>query len=187
MSIFNKEGALKDLKIIKEVFEKQGVKFFLAYGTCLGAVRDKDFIEWDDDIDLGVIEPLTLKKKKEIGWMLYDLGFNPQQLTFNVFGRMELVEPGYNGTEKTGIMVIEKNVHITIFFFHKEKEEYLCAPRIGAKVLIGSPTKFYDKLETIKFKGDNYLTPSPVKDYLEFTYTNWEKPNKTEHGKLYNE
>ena len=40
------------MKYIHEVCQKIGVKYFLAYGSLIGAVRHKGFIPWDDDMDI---------------------------------------------------------------------------------------------------------------------------------------
>ena len=40
------------MEYIHEVCQKIGVKYFLAYGSLIGAVRHKGFIPWDDDMDI---------------------------------------------------------------------------------------------------------------------------------------
>jgi hypothetical protein len=68
----DERAAVKDLKEIKDVFDKVGVTFWLDCGTLLGAVRDGKLIEWDADIDLGtwynnmkqIVSAFPLFKKK---------------------------------------------------------------------------------------------------------------------------
>lgn len=47
---------LKALDCIKHAFEENNCVYFLDTGTLLGAIRDKQFIPWDNDIDLGVVD-----------------------------------------------------------------------------------------------------------------------------------
>jgi len=42
----------KLLKVIDEFCRKHKIRYWLAYGSLLGAVRHGDFIPWDDDIDI---------------------------------------------------------------------------------------------------------------------------------------
>ena len=182
-----------DLILVKKVFEQNEVPVFLVYGTCLGFYRDKDFLPEDDDIDLAVFARIDLKTRKKIGWQLYDLGFNNQQIMFNVFGRMEPAEIGYNGDEHTGIICCQRNIKFTIFFFGEPEycqthgDEYVCIPKLGAVKLISTPARFYEHFDTLKINKETFLIPSPVEDYLAFTYEDWKNPLKRDHGKIYRE
>ena len=43
---------LDTIKHIDKICRLENIKYFAAYGTLLGAVREKGFIPWDDDADL---------------------------------------------------------------------------------------------------------------------------------------
>lgn len=182
---------IKDLETIKEVFDKHNVRFLIVYGVLLGIYRDSKFLPGDNDVDIAIIDKISLETRKAIGWALYDLGFHPQPISFNVFGRMEPSEVGYNGDSETGIIVCERNFKFTIFFFKVEEceqhgHEYVCTPKLGALKLISSPTKFYQKTDTIKIGKKKYLTPSPIEDYLSFTYfNNWKDKTDRRHGETH--
>ena len=50
----DKDNAKRILLEVKEVLDKNDVEFWLCFATCLGAVREGDFIDNDFDIDLGI-------------------------------------------------------------------------------------------------------------------------------------
>ena len=44
--------AIETLKFVADFCEENNLKYYLAFGTLLGAVRHKDVIPWDDDVDI---------------------------------------------------------------------------------------------------------------------------------------
>ena len=46
------KGSLEILKKIDEICSQLNLKYCLAYGTLIGAIRHKGFIPWDDDVDI---------------------------------------------------------------------------------------------------------------------------------------
>lgn len=59
---------LEIFKIFKKICDKYDLKYFAIGGTCIGAVRHKGFIPWDDDLDVAMpIE--SYKKFREIAKM----------------------------------------------------------------------------------------------------------------------
>ena len=51
------EGALNILKKLDGICREQGLRYFLFYGTLIGAIRHKGFIPWDDDLDVAMPRP----------------------------------------------------------------------------------------------------------------------------------
>lgn len=51
------EAALGVLIEVADICEAQGLRYYLAYGTLIGAARHRGFIPWDDDLDIFMPRP----------------------------------------------------------------------------------------------------------------------------------
>lgn len=60
-----KKIQLEMLAEIHDFCTSHGIRYSLAYGTLIGAIRHKGFIPWDDDVDLMMPLPDMLRFKKE--------------------------------------------------------------------------------------------------------------------------
>jgi len=150
---------LEDLKIVKNVLDKLKVKFFLNYGTLLGAYRDGDFLESDNDIDLGIFGN---ERREEILEELKKQGFYLREGKDN------------------GNICVDRKTHFDIHLFTLKGDEYLCGL---------SNCKFpkeFDKLEKIIFKGLIFFVPGKTEKYLEMSYGDWRnKDNKKQTSFCY--
>lgn len=120
------------IKVI-EIFNKNNIPFWLEYGTLLGCIRNKDFIDIDDDIDLGMkvkdfykSSELIFSKVKELGFRIDGLVKIPIDNKNNdiYFGGKEVGTPFrfsimYHGGKKFSKASIDVQLHI------RGKGEYL--------------------------------------------------------------
>ena len=52
-----RKSQLKVLDVVAKFCDEHDIKYFLAFGTLIGAVRHKGYIPWDDDIDIVMLRP----------------------------------------------------------------------------------------------------------------------------------
>lgn len=96
----DKEISKKNLLLFKKVSDKYGLKFWLICGTLLGAIREKDFISYDNDTDIKIYFndiPILIKCIPE----LMKLGLNPLRIS------------------DSEISFMKDNEYIDIEFLHK--------------------------------------------------------------------
>ena len=51
------QESLKILDVVSDICDKLQLRYYLAYGTLIGAIRHQGFIPWDDDIDIMMPRP----------------------------------------------------------------------------------------------------------------------------------
>lgn len=82
--------AVGNLKDVKKVLDKAGVRFWLDWGTLLGAVRDAKLIEWEHDVDLGTTDDYWEKiaaAAPEFEKMGFEVFLEEIKITKNLFDR----------------------------------------------------------------------------------------------------
>ncbi len=111
---------IETVKIIDGICRKHGIKYFLAGGTLLGAVRNKKPIEWDDDIDIGMLRKDYEKFRKVCEKELPD-GFSFSS-PFNKSGSHYMIEKirvdgTYFSTTYSGQNVFPDGIFIDILVY----------------------------------------------------------------------
>lgn len=154
MKKINREISRENLISLKETLSKYNLKFGLIYGTLLGAIRENNFIEYDQDTDIFILE----EDRKSFLSSLFELREKGFEL-----GRIDdiLMSLTRNG-EYIDIYIFKKS----FFLYRKNGRQYIKKTHL-------------EKSETIDLFGTNFNIPyKPIK-FLEKHYgKNWETPIK---------
>ena len=105
-----RKNGLEMLQMADQAFTSMGVQAFLTFGTLLGAYRDKGFIAYDPDVDLGVIDGNLPKNMYEV---MAKHGF--QLCKQNIISETnQVIEDTY----------IYKGIHLDVFHYFEEGGDY---------------------------------------------------------------
>ncbi len=140
------------LKEAKQILDQLGLVFFLRHGTCLGAVRDKAFIEWDDDLDIGSV----------IG--LHGLTEELVRRAADVFA-----EHGFDAR------ITENELHVSVDLKKSGTPmDWTCYRIIDDSIyqwpVVQIPVSLHTDLQEIDFLGAKFLVPNPPEEYLRLKY-----------------
>lgn len=153
---FNRENYRNNLLDLKILLDYYGVKFLLAFGTLLGAIRDHDFIDGDSDIDIFIVDEF----KDNLILAISSEEFKKTRFkVLRVLGE-DLITIGRN----------QAYIDISIFK-DKNQEEMTLLNRHTIKSFIAKNPK------TIQFIGEEFLIPSDAEDYLCEKYGDWRIKN----------
>ena len=105
-----RKNGLEMLQMADQAFTSMGVQTFLTFGTLLGAYRDKGFIAYDPDVDLGVIDGNLPKNMYEV---MAKHGF--QLCKQNIISETnQVIEDTY----------IYKGIYLDVFHYFEEGGDY---------------------------------------------------------------
>jgi hypothetical protein len=172
---YNRSDELKDqhIKDIKDLIyffkDKLNLKMHIQYGTLLGAVRNKDFISYDKDIDLSYISNYHTKEevKKEIISIA------------EVLKKEEMLIKDFNNRGQMHIRVPNGKFVVDVFTSWVENDKYYLVP-FGE---ICSASYIYPfKIDILR--NVDFLIPNKSEELLDILYKDWNNSIKKEDNYL---
>ena len=140
------------LKEIRQILDRLGLVFFLRHGTCLGAVRDHAFIEWDDDLDIGSViglHGLTEERVRSAAHIFEEDGFAVSIGANELSLAVDL--------KKSGCQI-----------------DWACYRIIDDSIyqwpMTQIPVRLHTDLKEIDFLGEKFWVPNPPEEYLRLKY-----------------
>ena len=165
--VLNKKICKENLESLSKILNDNKIAFWLSEGTALGARREGNFIDHDDDVDIGMwykdfnrfrkIIPLLKQNKFKISLEIHN----------NTFIRLE-----------------RNNETIDIDFTGKDLYCEACNTKRAKCKTCNELLKYLKNMSYINFLGNKYLCPDI--DYLEYLYgPDWKTPCKEKFINIY--
>jgi len=176
-----KKQSAQNLSDISDILDSFNATHWLDGGTGLGAYRDKDFCQDDeDDVDIGVwgnysyLIPEIIKKAEEKGFTLWNHFTGNEKPDFApelAFKRDKL---------KVDVIFYEKvKENAVACVFSGSKGNWHCIPRVV-------PAHYFENLADIEFYGRTYKVARDIEDYLKLSYGDWKTPKHRSQYSCYN-
>ncbi|XP_046845519.1 fukutin-related protein-like, partial [Xenia sp. Carnegie-2017] len=152
------------MRYVFKIFNECGISYWLEGGSLLGAVRSKDIIPWDYDVDVGiykhdVIKCKQLQKIEESSHKKYldNEGFLWEKANEGEFYRVQFSDMNH--------------LHVDIFPFYERngtmtKDTWFETHRQDAEF----PAHFLKPLETLEFAGIQASVPNNYREFLEMKF-----------------
>jgi hypothetical protein len=157
----NHAVAERNLKEAKQILNSMGVVFLLFSGACLGAIRDKAFIAWDDDIDLISVVGAN--------------GLTEEKITsaVNAFKSSGYYVHEINGPYSRCFSMVRDWVRIGWDC------DRIIDDKIDVYPGIPMPARLFTQPKEIEFLGEKFFVPNPPEEYLRLKYgAEWMVPKK---------
>lgn len=152
--VIDKGVSKRNLLDAAAMLDSKGIGFGIIYGTLLGAVREKDFIDYDEDVDLYIKEA----DREAVLSLLFELR------------KMGLEVARYEGHL---LSLMREDDYIDIYFF---KKKIFGGWKCNEDAL---PNKFFKGFDTVEFLGRTFNAPKNHIAFLERAYgSEWMIPRR---------
>ncbi len=185
--------SLKILEVTISALNKHNIDYYLDFGTLIGAIRDKGFISWDDDMDISLVNesdykkiPEVLKDIKELNFRIYLDSFK-DSIKKRELNAQKLYHSKIKFTDENNYRVakIRNNRFwifgkgpncLDIFFKYKHQDQISWVAQGKAHSL--PKDKISDELIEIDFYHLKCKVPKNYDEYLTSMYGDWQTPKE---------
>ena len=172
----NKEIAESLLLDVAKSLDILSVNYWLEGGTLLGIKRESRLLPWDNDLDLSInssevskIDDLIINLKSK-NLRVRVRKFDSTSEFFNR-GDIRIIKI----RNKRFFNLLKGSVCLEIFVKYPKKENtYWMIGNTTKNV----PSKYYARLQSIKFKDYFFSIPMLTEEYLTYRYGDWKTPVK---------
>ena len=152
----DRDIAFNNLRTVVKVLQAANIRVSPAYGTLLGIIRENNFIEWDEDIDMFILKEEKDKLLNAL-WKLKEEGFE--------LVRVDRCDYLYS--------IMRNSEYIDFYIMENISPEVRTS--FGEHFVLD---RFLTDLREWDFRGLTINVPKDYEECLEFIYGDWRTPVK---------